>query len=83
MVHRAGLRVVDGRGEGGDRGVEAFDEFGADQPADPAHRHPEGGGRELPGGHPGHPVDEFVGLVDHQHVVLGQHRRLGDRVDRQ
>ena len=39
--------------------------------------------RQLGGGHAGHPVDEFVRLVDDEQVVLGQHRGVGDGVDGQ
>ena len=35
------------------------------------------------GGHAGDPVDQFVGLVDDEQVVLGQHGGVGDGVDGQ
>ena len=44
---------------------------------------PSGAGRQFAGGHRGDPVGEFVGLVDDQEVVFGQHAGLGDRVDGQ
>ena len=40
-------------------------------------------GGQLGGGHPGHPVHQLVRLVDHHHVVLGQHRAVVHGVDGQ
>ena len=44
---------------------------------------PEGGRRQLRGGHRRDPVDQLVRLVDHQQRMFGQHRRFGDGVDGQ
>ena len=65
------------------RGLEALCELGVDEPADAAVRNAQRRGRQLGGGHAGHPVHQLVRLVDHQQLVFGQHGGVGHRVDGQ
>ena len=65
------------------RGFEAICQFGIDEPGRAAVSHAEHGGRQFAGRHAGHPVDEFVGLVDDENCVFRQHVDVGDGVDGQ
>ena len=80
---RPGVAVVDRRRERGRRGLQSLCQFGFDEPRDAPGRRAEHGVGQLGGGHAGHPVRQFVGLVDDEQLVFGQHRGVGDGVDGQ
>ena len=80
-VDAAGFGVVDRRGERGDGGLEPLCEFGFDEPGRATVSDAEGGGGQFAGRDARDPVDEFVGLVDDEQVVFGQHVDVGDGVD--
>jgi hypothetical protein len=54
-----------------------------DQPADPPYGEADDALGQLAGDHRGHPVDQFVRLVHHDHVVLGQDLEVLHGVDGQ
>ena len=55
--------------------------LGLGQPAGPLGRGPTMPRRQLVGDRRGDPVDQLVGLVDDEHVVLGQHLAALEGVD--
>ena len=82
-VDAARCGVVDRRRERRRRGLQPLREFLVDEARGASMRDAQRRRRQLGGGHAGHPVDQFVRLVDHEQLVFGQHRGVGYRVDGQ
>ena len=73
---RPGVGIVDRRRERRRRRLQTLRQFGFDEPGDaPRWATPSARRRQLGGGHAGHPVHQFVGLVDDEQLGVRAARR--------
>src|SRR5690606_18117694 len=71
-VPAAGGKIVERRVPGLRGRFQAVDFLFVDECDAAAGRGADRGGGQFGGGHAGHPVDQFVGLIHHDHIVFGQ-----------